>query len=125
MSDEWMPDGRVDALQWERRDAVAEVATQPARAVVPLDEEETRRLPAPGAARPAAADPTGALVRWPNRKPRHRRDGRRRVRRLVTLLVLFAVLVGSGPLVNSPIGAKGADLLRAVLGPRLTAQIES
>ncbi|HEV2239374.1 MAG TPA: phosphodiester glycosidase family protein, partial [Ktedonobacterales bacterium] len=41
------------------------------------------------------------------------------------LLVLLAVLVGSGPLVNSPIGAKGADLLRAVLGPRLTAQIES
>jgi hypothetical protein len=79
----------------------------------------------PAAAPVAGADPTGALVRWPSRKPRHRRDGRRRLRRLVTALALLALLVGSGPLINSPIGARGADLLRAALGPRLTAQIES
>jgi hypothetical protein len=115
-----MRTGREEARQWERHEAFTEVAPPLARAVAPLDDQQTVRLPAP-----AQSDPIGALVRWPNRKPRHRRDGRRRIRRTVTVVVLLAVLIGSGPLINSPIGAKGADLLRAVLGPRLTAQIES
>jgi hypothetical protein len=119
--------GRDDALQWERSDAYVEVATSPARGVTPLDDQATLRELAtdPRETFPAAADPTGALVRWPRRKPWHRRDGRRLRRRIISVVVLLAVLVGSGPLINSPVGAKGADLLRAALGPRLTAQIES
>jgi Phosphodiester glycosidase len=35
------------------------------------------------------------------------------------------VAASAGPLIGSPVGAWGADELRALLGPRLTAQIES
>jgi hypothetical protein len=112
-----MRTGAAESRQRDGREAVAEM---------PFDETATlRERTSHSAAPPEAADHTGTLVRWPHRKPRHRRDGRRRLRRIITVLVLLAVVVGSGPLINSPIGAKGADLLRAVLGPRLTAQVES
>jgi hypothetical protein len=127
LSDEWMSGGRGDLPPWEWHDPVADAATVRAPAVAPLDEQETVRTRAATAvqSRPVAADRTGGLVRWPNRKPRYRRDVRRRVRRIGIASVLLVVVLASGPLVNSPVGAKGADLLRAVLGPRLTAQIES
>lgn len=50
---------------------------------------------------------------------------RRRQRRIVTWLAVLALLLLANPIINSPVGAWGADVLRATLGPRLTAQIES
>jgi phosphodiester glycosidase len=125
LSEEWTPAAGGDA--WQERDTVARYVTQPAGVVTPLADQDTARVAvaASTTAPPATADPTGALVRWPSRKPRHRRDGRRLRRRIITVVVLLAVVLGSGPLINSPVGARGADLLRAALGPRATAQIES
>jgi hypothetical protein len=128
-----MRTGAAGPCQGEGQETVAEVPTQPAIDAAEPDGprdgfEETatlRELVEPAADVTEATDRLGALVRWPHRKPRHRRDGRRRVRRVVTVLVLLAMVIASGPVVNSPIGARGADLLRAVLGPRLTAQVES
>jgi hypothetical protein len=127
LSDNWMPDGHGDLPPWEWHDPIADTATRPAPAVASVYERETVRMPAATAvlSRPKAADRTGGLVRWPNRRPRDRRDVRRRTRRIVIAAMLLIVVLGSGPLINSPVGASGADLLRAVLGPRLTAQIES
>lgn len=47
---------------------------------------------------------------------------RRRLVRLGVVLALIAVLLTQA---NGPLGAYGADLMRAALGPQLTAQIES
>jgi hypothetical protein len=50
----------------------------------------------------------------------------RLLRRVTIAFVLLAVLVAAaGPVIDSPVGAWGADALRATLGPQLTAQIEA
>jgi hypothetical protein len=64
--------------------------------------------------RRARAAPTSPAAR----RPRWRR-------RALIALVVVVLLTSAGPLINSPVGAWGADVLRAALGPRLTAQIEA
>jgi hypothetical protein len=51
---------------------------------------------------------------------------RRRPRwRLVVALALVLLVAIALPLIDGPAGARGADALRATLGPRVTAQLES
>lgn len=74
----------------------------------------------------------GLAVSFPwRRRAVFERDGHatrrpRRWRRVVAVVLVLAVLCSqTGAIVDSPVGAWGADTLRELLGPRLTAQFES
>lgn len=73
----------------------------------------------------------GLAASLPWRRMAGERSGRparrpRRWRRVVATVLLLALLCSqANAIVDSPVGAWGADYARALLGPRLTAQIES
>jgi Phosphodiester glycosidase len=74
----------------------------------------------------------GAPPQWPVQLRRGiaRRAGRSRLPRgplrvIVAALLVITLVVGTFAVANGAFGAQSADLMRAVLGPRATAQVES